>query len=137
MLGNPAVSVLVDAYNKGIRNWNVTLGYQYCKNSVDKFGNQPLGYSPRDISRTLEYAYTDWCMGYDPVIPIDWSDPKRQMSDILTHIADYQSLVDRNYSFALNNASWASRMPYIYNCLKNSGYSLPSLECRSEDKNRS
>lgn len=62
MLGNPAVSVLVDAYNKGIRNWNVTLGYQYCKNSVDKFGNQPLGYSPRDISRTLEYAYTDWCM---------------------------------------------------------------------------
>ena len=86
------------------------------------------GRSPKEL---IEF------MGYDPVIPIDWSDPKRQMSDILTHIADYQSLVDRNYSFALNNASWASRMPYIYNCLKNSGYSLPSLECRSEDKNRS
>lgn len=86
------------------------------------------GRSPKEL---IEF------MGYDPVIPINWSDPKRQMSDILAHIADYQSLVDRNYSFALNNASWTSRMPYIYNCLKNSGYSLPSFECRSEDKNRS
>lgn len=62
MLGNPAVSVLVDAYNKGIRNWDINQGYQYCRNSVNKFSNEPLGYSPLDISRTLEYAYTDWCM---------------------------------------------------------------------------
>jgi len=63
MLGNPAVSVIVDAYEKGIRNYDIEKAFDYAKNSVDKFGNHMLGYTPDDISRTLEYAYTDWCMG--------------------------------------------------------------------------
>ncbi len=63
MLGNPAVSVIVDAYEKGIRNYSIDKAFDYCKNSVDTFGNQPLGYTPNNISKTLEYAYTDWCLG--------------------------------------------------------------------------
>lgn len=63
MIGNPAVSVVVDAYEKGIRNYDVGQAFQYCKNSVDTFGNTPLGYTPNSISKTLEYAYTDWCVG--------------------------------------------------------------------------
>lgn len=62
MIGNPAVSVMVDAFQKGIREWDIQKGYRFSKNSVDKFGNQPLGYSPNDISKTLEYAYSDWCV---------------------------------------------------------------------------
>lgn len=62
MIGNPAVSVVVDAYEKGIRNYDLEKAFLYCKNSVDKFGNQPLGYTPNSISQTLEYAYTDWCV---------------------------------------------------------------------------
>jgi predicted alpha-1,2-mannosidase len=62
MLGNPAVSVVVDAYQKGIRRWNVDKAYRFCRNSVEKFGNGTLGYTPLRISHTLEYAYTDWCM---------------------------------------------------------------------------
>jgi predicted alpha-1,2-mannosidase len=63
MLGNPAVSVIVDAYEKRIRNYNIEKAFEYCKNSVDTFGNEPLGYTPHSISKTLEYAYTDWCLG--------------------------------------------------------------------------
>lgn len=63
MLGNPAVSVVVDAYSKGIRGYDVQKAYAFCRHSVDTFGNRPLGYTPGDVSRTLEYAYTDWCMG--------------------------------------------------------------------------
>ena len=63
MIGNPAVPVVLDAYAKGIRNYDVEKAYEFCRNSVDKFGNQPRGYQPDDISRTLEYAYTDWCTG--------------------------------------------------------------------------
>lgn len=63
MLGNPAVSVIVDAYEKGIRNYNIEKAFEYCKNSVDTFGNEPLGFTPHSISKTLEYAYTDWCLG--------------------------------------------------------------------------
>lgn len=63
MIGNPAVSVIVDAYEKGIRNYNINKAFLYCKNSVDLFGNNKLGYTPGSISKTLEYAYTDWCVG--------------------------------------------------------------------------
>jgi len=63
MIGNPAVSVIVDAYEKGIRNFDVGKAFKYCKNSVDRFGNNALGYTANSISVTLEYAYTDWCVG--------------------------------------------------------------------------
>ncbi len=63
MLGNPAVSVIVDAYQKGIRNYDVAEAYRQCKNSVDKFGNGKNGFESGSMSHTLEYAYSDWCMG--------------------------------------------------------------------------
>lgn len=64
MLGNPALSVLADAYLKGIRTYDVEKAYQYAVNTSHKFGNDMLGYSPEplSISHTLEYAYTDWCV---------------------------------------------------------------------------
>jgi len=61
MIGNPAVSVIADAYAKGIRNYDVEKAYKYCKQSVEKFGNGEKGYSD-GISTTLEYAYTEWCV---------------------------------------------------------------------------
>lgn len=64
MLGNPALSVLADAYAKGIRGYDVEKAYTYAKNSSARFGNDALGYTPGplSISYTLEYAYTDWCI---------------------------------------------------------------------------
>jgi len=61
MVGNPAVSVIADAYIKGIRNYDVEKAYNYCKQTVDIFGNGEKGYS-KGISKTLEYAYTEWCV---------------------------------------------------------------------------
>ena len=61
MIGNPAVSVMVDAYNKGIRTFDVDKGYRFAKNSCEKFGNGELGYS-NSISSTLEYSYFEWCL---------------------------------------------------------------------------
>lgn len=63
MIGNPAVSVIADAYVKGIRSFDVARAYQLSLNTVEKFGNGALGYSVgAGISNTLEYAYSDWCM---------------------------------------------------------------------------
>ncbi|MFH1965710.1 MAG: GH92 family glycosyl hydrolase, partial [Acidobacteriota bacterium] len=62
MIGNPAVSVLADAYIKGIRGYDVEKAFQYALNSVDKFGNGTRGYVPEKLSETLEYAYFDWCV---------------------------------------------------------------------------
>ena len=66
MLGNPAVSVIVDAYEKGIRNYDIDKAFRYSQNTVERFGNGERGYAKGEkgvISETLEYAYTDWCLG--------------------------------------------------------------------------
>ncbi|EDM36968.1 hypothetical protein PBAL39_18879 [Pedobacter sp. BAL39] len=64
MIGNPAVSVIADAYVKGLKGFDVNKAYQLSVNSVEKFGNGPQGYYSESlgISNTLEYAYFDWCV---------------------------------------------------------------------------
>ena len=62
MVGNPAVSVITDAYAKGIRNFDVNKAYKFSKQTVEKFGNGDKGYVNDSISETLEYAYSEWCM---------------------------------------------------------------------------
>ncbi len=61
MNGNPAVPVITDAYNKGIRNFDLKKAYLYSRNSVEKFGNTPKPHA-MDISSTLEYCFDEWCM---------------------------------------------------------------------------
>ena len=58
------MSVLADAYIKGIRTYDVEKAYRYAINTSRRFGNDSLGYAPEplSISTTLEYAYTDWCI---------------------------------------------------------------------------
>jgi len=64
MLGNPSISVLADAYVKGICKFDMEKAYKYADNTSKMFGNGELGYTPNptSISKTLEYAYTEWCM---------------------------------------------------------------------------
>ena len=63
MLGNPGVVALVDAYQKGIRNYDIDKAYKYCKNTVDGNGSGEKGYLQGSISGTLENAYSEWCVG--------------------------------------------------------------------------
>lgn len=64
MIGNPALSVLSDAYAKGIRRYDISKAYQYALNSCEKFGNGEKGYTaaPFSVSNTLEYGYSEWCL---------------------------------------------------------------------------
>ena len=64
MIGYHGVSVVADAYVKGIRTYDTEKAYQYAVNTSRKFGNDSLGYTPEtlSISYTLEYAYADWCV---------------------------------------------------------------------------
>lgn len=88
MIGSHSIPVVVDAYMKGIRNYDVeklynamiksmtydTTGILYPTESVKqklmpgaKYYNETLGYIPSDlenqsVSKALEYAYNDWCI---------------------------------------------------------------------------
>ncbi len=73
MIGYHAVPVIVDAYFKGF-TFNVEQAYKACKESamvnerqIDVY--RDLGYIPVDehhenwsVSKTMEYAYDDWCI---------------------------------------------------------------------------
>ncbi len=72
MIGYHAVPVIVDAYMKDIRNYNTHEALEACINSAMQDNTalnayRTKGYIPSDVasesvSKTLEYAYDDWCI---------------------------------------------------------------------------
>lgn len=64
MVGNPAQSILTDAYMKGIRDYDIEQAYKYAVNTAERFSSGDKGFwgPPYSISNTLEYAYSDWCL---------------------------------------------------------------------------
>jgi len=73
MIGNHAIPVITDAYQKGIRDFDVTKALQAMEASVSqkRLGQEQYranGFISSDqesesVSKTLEYAYDDWCIG--------------------------------------------------------------------------
>lgn len=72
MIGYHSVPVIVDAYQKGIRDFDVKLALKAMRSYAgsDRFGlnwYRENGYLSNDkehesVSKTLEYAYDDWCI---------------------------------------------------------------------------
>jgi predicted alpha-1,2-mannosidase len=95
MIGYHAIPVIVDAYFKGIRNYDVEKVYTAMKTSAmqDNFGINLLkkyGYIPYDkynksVSTALEYCYDDWCIA--------------QMAKDLGKTGDYEYFTQRSQSY--------------------------------------
>lgn len=72
MIGYHSVSVIVDAYMKGIRGFDVEKAFEAMKASSDinkkgsdyyiKYGFIPSNIKKESVSCLLEYAYDDWCI---------------------------------------------------------------------------
>jgi predicted alpha-1,2-mannosidase len=112
MIGYHSVPVIVDAYMKGYRNFNVEKAYEAIvksstydtvsihfpdkeiKNNVmpmAKYYNEALGFIPCDkenesVSKALEYAYNDWCIA--------------QMAKALGKQRDYEKFSERSKRYA-------------------------------------
>ena len=52
-------------------------------------------------------------IGYDPTVKIDLNNVDFQILEILNHIEDYQDLVDRNRTVALQKGDWSDRIKTI------------------------
>jgi len=95
MIGYHAVSVIVDAYIKGIRGFDVEKAYLAIKASAEQnnlglhsykthgviFANQ----EGESVSKLLEYAYDDWCIA--------------QMARALNKNDDYKYYIERAQSY--------------------------------------
>lgn len=72
MIGYHSVSVIADAWMKGITDYDTVLAYEAMKSSAmqDRLGlsqYKKCGFIPAEeegesVSKTLEYAYDDWCI---------------------------------------------------------------------------
>jgi len=72
MIGYHSVSVILDAYRKGIRGFDAELALQAMNHTatMDKLGRRhyekdgflSVDSEPESVSKTLEYAYDDWCI---------------------------------------------------------------------------
>ena len=72
MIGNHAISVIADAYAKGIRGFDTKLAIEACDKSIHNFKKYgyPIYYQKgflsiedegESVSKSLEYSYNDWC----------------------------------------------------------------------------
>lgn len=72
MIGNHAISVIADAYAKGIRGFDINLAIEACEKTANiahlgmsefrKKGYLEVEDEHESVSKTLEYAYDDWCI---------------------------------------------------------------------------
>jgi putative alpha-1,2-mannosidase len=91
MIGNHSIPVIVDAYAKGIRDFDAEKAFTAMKAAVNlnQFGldnyrkNGAVQSDAEDasVSKTLEYAYDDWCIA--------------QMAKMLNKTDDYTQYVQR------------------------------------------
>lgn len=91
MIGYHAVSVIADAFMKGIRAYDTAKAFEAMKHSAEQdhlglkyFKNE--GFIPGEkegesVSKTLEYAYDDWCIA--------------QMAKSLGRSEDYRNYIQR------------------------------------------
>ena len=77
-----------------------------------------VGRAPKELTELAKY---------NPVIDVDWNNPEHQLLDILSHLSDYQFLVDKNYELAMLLASWNSRMNLIFDKLGQLGYKISRI----------
>jgi predicted alpha-1,2-mannosidase len=115
MIGDHPVDAILDAYQRGIRNFNVEKAYEAVrKNAMEtppadhpsggrdalEFYKR-LGYVPYDketesVSKTLEYAYNDWCVAQLAKALGKTSDYEMFMK----RAANYQNIIDTKTGFA-------------------------------------
>lgn len=72
MIGYHSVSVITDAYNKGLVDYDTTKAFKamvyganlnhFGLDSYKKYGHIRAGDEAESVSKTLEYAYDDWCI---------------------------------------------------------------------------
>ncbi len=92
MIGYHSVPVIVDAYFKGINNFDVNLALKAMiesatadelgKTEFAKYGYIPLEMEHESVSKALEYAFDDWCIA--------------QFARETGHDAEYKQFIERS-----------------------------------------
>ncbi len=114
MIGNHAIPVIADAWKKGLRDYDGkdALTAMLTSANQDRYGlkwYKKLGYIPSDeepesVSKTLEYAFDDWCIA-QMAKDLDRSDV---YNTFIRRAQNYKNVFDPSTGFfrAKNNSVW-------------------------------
>jgi predicted alpha-1,2-mannosidase len=114
MIGYHSVSVITDAYVKGIRDYDSEIlleGMKYGANlnhfglaSYKKYGYIRAGDEAESVSKTLEYAYDDWCIAEFAKVHNDL----KTYEEFSKRAQSYKNMYDPNSTFmrARINGGW-------------------------------
>lgn len=105
MIGYHSIPVIYDAYMKGIRDFDAKLALEAMKHSaeLDHLGlkyYKTFGYIASDaegesVSKTIEYAYDDWCIA---MFAKELGD-KKTYTEYIKRSQSYKNLFDANTGF--------------------------------------
>jgi len=114
MIGYHSVSVITDAYMKGIRNFDTQLALQAMKKSATwnhlglpsyiKNGYVSADDEHESVSKTLEYAYDDWCIAqFAKAI-----NKKEDYNEYIQRAQYYKNILDQTSGFMrpISNSDW-------------------------------
>ena len=122
MIGYHAVSVIADAMAKGIKGFDYEKAYAAAKHSAEldhlglaaykKRGYISMEDENESVSKTLEYAYNDWCIGLMASLlalrDLDWNDAKKlertkryleEAKEFYWRAGSYENLFDPSTGF--------------------------------------
>lgn len=118
MIGYHSVPVIVDAFMKGIKNYDVKLAYQAIRHSADvnQFGLESYrknhyikcNEEEESVSKTLEYAYDDWCIAQMAKQLYDEKEYKR----FIQRAQSYKYLFDYKTGFIRPRYDWRWYVPF-------------------------
>ncbi|MBV6440805.1 MAG: hypothetical protein EPGJADBJ_02478 [Saprospiraceae bacterium] len=125
MIGNHAIPVIYDAVTKGLvdeKNYPEVLEAMMKSADSDRYGLRwyrkmgyvPAGKEPESVSKTLEYAYDDWCIAR----MASKMEKKDVREDFFLRAQNFKNLFDPGSGFfrAKNNAAWSEPFdPYEVN----------------------
>ena len=118
MTGNHVIPIIVDAWMKGVCNYDSSLAYLAMKkcladenNSQDFLAYKSLGYVPstcsESVTQTVEYAYNDWVLAQFAGKVIG---DKAEYQDLLNRSFNYRNLFNGRELFLLprNKYNWSA-----------------------------
>jgi predicted alpha-1,2-mannosidase len=118
MIGYHAVPVIADAYLKGISGFDAEKALAAMMNSArqDQFGlkwYKALGYIPAEsegesISKTLEYAYDDWCIA----MMAGKMNKKEEFSEFIQRAQFYKNIYDPDTRFLRGKRNGMFTQPF-------------------------
>jgi len=130
MIGYHAVPVIVDAYMKGIRGFDVNKAFEACVTSAnydpyDGIGYyKKYGYVPEDLnsnaaSKTLEYAYDDWTI-YKFAETLG---RKNEVNEFFKRANSFKNIYDKQTHYMrAKNSDGTFKIPFDPLSVANQGY---------------